>query len=56
MYALIGLGARSAATRKAAEEAVRRIGAVAFDPGNTACEFPDAVAYIAKVWERKRAD
>jgi 3-methyladenine DNA glycosylase AlkD len=54
MYALIGLGGCTATTRKAAEDAVRRIGSVAFDPGNTACEFPDAVAYIAKVWERKK--
>ena len=54
MYALIGLGGSSATTRKAAEEAVRRIEPVAFDPGNTACEFPDALAYIAKVWERKK--
>jgi 3-methyladenine DNA glycosylase AlkD len=54
MYALIGLGGCSANTRKAAEEAVRRIGSVAFDPGNTACEFPDALAYIAKVWVRKK--
>ncbi len=54
MYALIGLGGSSATTRKAAEEAVRRIGPVAFDPGDTACEFPDALAYIAKVWERMK--
>jgi 3-methyladenine DNA glycosylase AlkD len=53
MYALIGLGGCSATTRKAAEDAVRRIGVVAFDPGNTACEFPDGLAYIAKVWERR---
>jgi 3-methyladenine DNA glycosylase AlkD len=54
MYALIGLGARSAATRKAAEDAVRRIGSVAFDPGNTACEFPDGAAYIVRIWERRK--
>jgi len=55
MYALIGLGGCSAVVRKAAEDAVRRIGPVAFDPGNTACEFPDALPYIAKVWARKKA-
>jgi 3-methyladenine DNA glycosylase AlkD len=54
MYALIGLGGRSVATRKAAEDAVRRIGPVAFDPGNTACEFPDGLVNIAKVWERRK--
>ena len=54
MYVLIGIGGVSAKTRKAAEEAIRRIGPVAFDPGNTACEFPDALPYIAKIWARKK--
>ncbi len=54
MYALISLGGCSAVTRKATEDAVRRIGSVAFDPGNTSCEFPDALPYIAKMWERKK--
>lgn len=55
MYTLIGIGGRSATLRKAAEEAIRRIGPVAFDPGNTACEFPDPLPYIAKIWARKKA-
>lgn len=55
MYVLIGIGGRNAKTRKAAEEAIRRIGPVAFDPGNTACEFPDPIPYIAKIWARKKA-
>ena len=54
MYVLIGIGGVSAKTRKAAEDAIRRIGPVAFDPGNTACEFPDALPYIAKIWARKK--
>ena len=54
MYVLIGIGGVSAKSRKAAEEAIRRIGPVAFDPGNTACEFPDALPYIAKIWARKK--
>lgn len=54
MYVLIGIGGRNAALRNAAEEAIRRIGPVAFDPGNTACEFPDALPYIAKIWARKK--
>ena len=54
MYVMIGIGGRSATLRKAAEAAIRRIGPVAFDPGNTACEFPDALPYIAKMWERKK--
>ena len=55
MYAVISIGGRSAALRKAAEGAVRRIGPVAFDPGDTACEFPDPLPYIAKIRERKKA-
>ena len=54
MYALMSLGGSNATTRKAAEDAVRRIGPVAFDPENTACEFPDALPTIAKMWERKK--
>ncbi len=54
MYVLIGIGGVSAKTRKAAEEVIRHIGPVAFDPGNTACEFPDALPYIAKIWARKK--
>jgi 3-methyladenine DNA glycosylase AlkD len=54
MYVLIGIGGRSTTARKAAEAAIKRIGPVAFDPGNTACEFPDAIPYIAKIWARKK--
>ena len=55
MYVVIGIGGRNATMRKAAEETIRRIGPVAFDPGNTACEFPDPLPYIAKIWDRKKA-
>ena len=55
MYVLIGIGGRNATLRKAAEEAICRIGPVAFDPGNTACEFPDPLPYIEKIWARKKA-
>ena len=54
MYAMISIGSSNAALRKAAEAAIHRIGPVAFDPGNTACTFPDPLPYIAKVWERKK--
>jgi len=54
MYVLIGIGGRNATLRKAAEEAIRRIGPVAFDPGKTACGFPDPLPYIAKIWARKK--
>ena len=55
MYVLIGIGGRTSILRKAAEAAIKRIGPVAFDPGNTACEFPDPIPYIAKMWARKKA-
>jgi 3-methyladenine DNA glycosylase AlkD len=55
MFTLIALGATTPALRKAVEAAVRRIGPVAFDPGDTACGFPDALPYIAKMWARKAA-
>ncbi len=55
MYVLIGIGGRNATLRKAAEAAIHRIGPVAFDPGDTACEFPDPLPYIAKIWARKKA-
>jgi 3-methyladenine DNA glycosylase AlkD len=54
MYALLGIGGRSAALRQAAEAALRRIGPVAFDPGNTACEFPDPLPYLERMWARKK--
>lgn len=54
MYALLGLGGRSASLRKAAEAALRRIGPVDFDPGNTACEFPDPLPYLERMWARKK--
>lgn len=56
MYALIGISVRSATLRKAAEAAIKRIGPVAFDPGNTACEFPDPLPYIAKIWARRKPE
>jgi len=54
MFALLGLGGRSASLRGAAEAAIRRIGPVAFDPGNTACEFPDPLPYLERIWARKK--
>ena len=54
MHAVISIGGRNATLRKAAEGAIRRIGPVPFDPGNTACEFPDPLPYIAKIRARKK--
>jgi 3-methyladenine DNA glycosylase AlkD len=52
--ALIAIGGRSAALRKTATSAAKRIGPVEVDHGDTACTTPDAVAYIAKLWERAK--
>lgn len=54
MYAALAIGGRSPALRQAAEAAIRRIGPVAFDPGKTACEFPDPLPYLEKMWARKK--
>jgi 3-methyladenine DNA glycosylase AlkD len=50
--ALIAIGGRSPGLRKAATAAAKRIGVVEVDHGDTACETPDAVPYIEKMWER----
>lgn len=50
--ALIALGGRNAAFRKAATAAAKRIGKVDVDHGDTACATPDAVPAIDKAWER----
>lgn len=50
--ALIAIGGRSVALRKAATAAAKRIGKVEVDHGDTACKTPDAVPYIDKMWER----
>ncbi len=52
--ALIAIGGRSAALRKLSTAAAKRIGPVAVDHGETACKTPDAVAHIAKLWERAK--
>ncbi len=48
--ALIAIGGRDAALRKAATAAAKRIGKVEVDYGDTACKTPDAAAYIDKAW------
>ena len=48
--ALIQIGGRSAALRKAALAAAKRIGKVEVDHGDTACKTPDATAYLEKTW------
>jgi 3-methyladenine DNA glycosylase AlkD len=48
--AVIAIGCRNAALRKAAIAAARRIGKVEVDHGDTACKTPDAAQYIEKTW------
>lgn len=47
---VISIGCRSAALRKAAEAAAKRIGKVEIDHGDTECKTRDAREYIAKAW------
>jgi len=48
--ALISVGGRSAALRKSALAAARRIGTVEVDQGDTHCKTPEAGPYIEKMW------
>ena len=48
--ALITIGGRSPALRKAATAAAKRIGKVEVDHGDTECKTPDAASYIEKTW------
>ncbi len=52
---LIAIGGRSPKLRTAALAAHKRIGKVEVDHGDTACVTPNADAYIAKIWARKKA-
>ncbi|MFO0983742.1 MAG: DNA alkylation repair protein [Planctomycetota bacterium] len=53
--ALIAIGCRNAALRKAALAAAKRIGKVEVDHGDTACKTPDAAQSIAKAWAHSTA-
>ncbi len=53
--ALITIGGRNAALRKAASAAAKRIGKVVVDHGDTACKTPDAGLYIEKMWAHAAA-
>jgi len=50
--ALIQIGCRSAALRKAATAAAKRIGDPKIDHGDTECKTPDAAELLAKSWAR----
>lgn len=48
--AVIAIGGRSPALRKAALAAAKKIGKVEVDHGDTSCKTPDAGPYIEKLW------
>jgi 3-methyladenine DNA glycosylase AlkD len=52
--ALIAIGGRNAALKKRALAVAKAIGKVEVDHGDTDCKTPDAAAYIAKIWKRKK--
>jgi 3-methyladenine DNA glycosylase AlkD len=52
--ALIAIGGRNDALEAKAVAAARAIGKVEVDHGDTSCETPDAVAYIAKMRARRK--
>lgn len=54
-HAVIMIGCRSAALRKAATAAAKRIGKVKVDHGDTSCNTPEALPYIDKCWAHARA-
>jgi len=51
---LITIGGRSAALRRAALAAAKRIGRVEVDHGETSCKTPEAAPYIEKMWARAK--
>lgn len=53
--ALITIGCRSSAMRKAVLAAAKRIGEVTVDHGDTACKTPDVAETVEKMWARSGA-
>lgn len=54
--AMITIGGRNAALRKAATSAAKRVGKVEVDHGDTACKTPEAGPYIEKMWAHATAN
>jgi hypothetical protein len=48
--ALIAIGCRSSALRKAVTAASKRIGKIEIDQGDTACKTPEPVPTLEKSW------
>jgi 3-methyladenine DNA glycosylase AlkD len=53
--ALIAIGGRNAALRKAATAAAKRLGTIEIDHGDTDCKTPDAVERLEKTWDRSKS-
>jgi len=53
--ALIQMGCRNVALKKAALATAKRIGQVEVDHGDTACETPDAAERIEKAWAHSKS-
>jgi 3-methyladenine DNA glycosylase AlkD len=53
--AIVWIGCRNAALRKAALASAKRIGNVDVDHGDTSCKTPDAAQYIEKTWAHAKA-
>jgi hypothetical protein len=53
--AVIAIGCRNAVLRKAATAALKRIGPVEIDHGDTACKTPDPQEHIDKAWAHSLA-
>jgi 3-methyladenine DNA glycosylase AlkD len=54
-HALICIGGRSPALRKATLAAAKKIGKVDVDHGDTSCKTPEAAPYIENMWARAAA-
>lgn len=52
--ALIAIGGRNESLRETATAAAGRIGPVVVDHGETSCKTPEAVAYIDRIWARRK--
>jgi hypothetical protein len=52
LSALIAIGGRNTALRKAATASAKRIGKVEIDHGDTACKTPEFMATLEKTWAR----
>lgn len=55
LHALIAIGCRSAALRKAVTAAAKRIGKIEIDHGDTACKTPEPAATLEKTWAHAAA-